>query len=130
MKIKYSKILALLFFVTMLCLQSCATLFTGTKETITFNSKPEGAKIQVNGIDKGTTPCTIVLKKNLQSPIITLQKNGYQARQFQLEQSFNIVSVLNFTNFLGWGIDLATGALKNYDTKFYDIQLDKTTEVP
>ena len=32
----------------LLSLTSCATIFTGTTDKITFNSKPEGAKVYYN----------------------------------------------------------------------------------
>ena len=38
---------------------------------------------------------------------------------------FNGVSILNLFGLLGWGIDAATGSLKKYDTKVYNITLDE-----
>ena len=35
----------------LLSLTSCATIFTGTTDKITFNSKPEGAKVYYKGYE-------------------------------------------------------------------------------
>ena len=39
-----------------LSLTSCATIFTGTSDAITFNSTPEGANAFEAGIEQCTTP--------------------------------------------------------------------------
>jgi hypothetical protein len=39
------------------------------------------------------------------------------------------VSILNFGNLLGWGIDIVTGAVFKYDRKAYDIELTKNNKV-
>ncbi|MDQ0594566.1 hypothetical protein QFZ37_002935 [Chryseobacterium ginsenosidimutans] len=44
---------------------SCATIITGTKDKITFNSTPEGAKVFHKGIEKCTTPCTAEISRSL-----------------------------------------------------------------
>ncbi len=111
-------------------LPSCATIFSGTKDSITINSKPEGAMVKINGIDKGTTPCTMIVKRESTAPVVTLEKEGYQIRSFQLEQSFNMVSILNLGNLLGWGIDLLTGAINKYDPKIYELKLDLPKKEP
>jgi hypothetical protein len=109
---------------TILFMTSCATLFTGTKQTVQINSKPSGAKVQVDGIDRGTTPTAVKLKKGNDGQIITLKADGYETKTFQPETNFNGVAILNLGNFLFWGIDAATGALWKYDPKFYEIELE------
>lgn len=106
-------------------LSSCATIFTGTSDSITFNSKPEGAKVFEAGIEKCTTPCTYKVSRSLSQKNIELKKDGYENKVFTLDSKFNAVSILNFFGVLGWGIDAATGSLKKYDTKAYNIELDQ-----
>jgi hypothetical protein len=118
------KISILLLVATFFVVTSCATLFTGTKQTIQINSQPPGAKVQVDGIDKGKTPLAVDLKKGNTGQTITLKADGYETKSFQPETTFNGVSALNLLNLLFWGIDAATGALWKYDPKFYDITLD------
>ena len=120
-----NKILALIV-ATALLSQSCATILTGTKDRIHFSSNPEGAKVQLNGIDKGETPVDVRVQRKLgDPPIVILKKEGYENRTFELEQSFNAVAVLNLFGILGWAIDLLSGAIMKYSPKFYEMELEK-----
>ncbi|MFP3832067.1 hypothetical protein [Chryseobacterium sp. SIMBA_028] len=42
---------------------SCATMFTGTQDPITFTSNPAGATVFHKGIEKCVTPCTTKIPK-------------------------------------------------------------------
>ena len=103
---------------------SCATLFTGTKQTVMFTTTPEKAKVEVNGIERCYTPCPVKLKKGSSGQIVTLSKEGYKAKTFETETTFNPVAAINLFSVLGWGIDLLSGAAWKYDPKFYQITLD------
>ena len=107
---------------------SCATLFTGTKSSVQINSKPSGAKIMVDGIDRGETPSSIKLKRGFSGQTVTLKKEGYETRSFEPVQTFQPVAVLNLFNILFWGIDAATGSIMKYDPKFYEIELEPKKE--
>jgi hypothetical protein len=122
-KIKHLQILMLV--IIPLMMSSCSTLFTGTKQTVQISSKPPGAKILVDGIDRGTTPSMVKLKKCADGQTITLKLDGYETKNFQPQTSFNAVSILNLFNVFFWGIDVVSGAVYKYDPKFYDIELDK-----
>jgi len=108
-----------------LSLTSCATILTGTSDAITFNSTPEGAKVYESGIEKCTTPCTYKVGRSLSEKTIEVKKEGYQNKVMALDSKFNAVSVINLFGILGWGIDAATGSIKKYDTKVYNISLDE-----
>lgn len=105
-------------------LTSCATIFTGTSDAITFNSSPEGAKVYEAGIEKCTTPCTYKVSRSLSEKHVELRKEGYENKIIGLDSKFNSVSILNLAGLLGWGIDAATGSIKKYDTKVYEVKLD------
>jgi hypothetical protein len=110
--------------ISTLSLTSCATILTGTSDKITFNSSPEGAKVLDAGIEKCTTPCTIKINRSLSEKTIELKKDGYQNKVIELDSKFNSISILNLFGILGWGIDAATGSIKKYDTKVYNIELE------
>ena len=60
---KMIKKLSILTMVGMLLLTtSCASIFTGAKRSVLFESDPSGAKVMVNGFEKGTTPVQIKVK--------------------------------------------------------------------
>lgn len=105
---------------------SCATIFTGTRDKITFNSTPEGAKVIHNGEEKCVTPCTTPISRSLSKQFVTIEKEGFDAQKVKLDKSFNAVTLLNilFGGAIGVGIDAATGSLTKYSTKKYDVELE------
>ncbi|UCA60045.1 PEGA domain-containing protein [Chryseobacterium rhizoplanae] len=115
-----------LLLVTALSTTSCATIFTGTRDKITFNSSPEGAKVIHNGEEKCTTPCTAPISRSLGKQFITVEKEGFDSQKIKLNKSFNAVTLLNilFGGAIGVGIDAATGSLTKYSTKKYDVELE------
>jgi len=108
-----------------LCFSGCASIFTGTTQSVQVNSVPNGANVSVGGIDRGLTPLPVVLKKGSSGECVTVTLQGYQQKTFQPQTAFNPVAILNLWGILGWGIDAATGALWKYDPTFYNIQLQK-----
>ncbi|GAB3037128.1 PEGA domain-containing protein [Spirosoma pulveris] len=114
--------------ISLLSLQSCATLFTGTKDTIHFESQPSGAKVQIQGLDVGRTPVDVPVTRSIAARTVTMNLDGYHPRTFDLTKEFNAVSVLNLFGILGWGIDVATGAVMKYDQKAYSMELEKKKE--
>ena len=118
------KILRLIFlFILIISFENCATIFTGSKTTLTINTDPEGAKIQINGINEGLTPVTVTMKKKINTNTISLTKEGYESKNIILERKINLISFLNLINVLGWGIDILTGAVYNFEPKNYTIKL-------
>ena len=106
-------------------LTSCATIFTGSSDDITFNSEPSGATILIDGLDQGTTPAIVSVKRpGLGETQVVLKMDGYEDKVFTLQSKFNAVSILNFAGIIGWGIDIATGAVKKYSPKGYNLELE------
>lgn len=108
-----------------LLFSSCATIFTGTKDRIQFNSNPSGATVLIDGIEVCKTPCSATVKRSLSDKDAEFKLDGYETRIITLDRKFNAVSIINLGGLLGWAIDAATGSLMKYDRKSYDIQLDK-----
>ena len=107
---------------------SCATLFTGTKDRITFNSTPDGATIYKDGVEQCKTPCTVRVKRSLNDTDVEYKLDGYETRLITLSKEFNVVSIINLGNLFGWGIDALSGAVMKYDNKVYDIKLSKNNK--
>lgn len=103
---------------------SCATLFTGTSDSIHFESNPSGAKIMIAGLDVGKTPATITIQRSFNEKLVTLKLAGYETRVFTLQREFNTVALLNMLGIVGWAIDAMTGSIYRYNPKAYDIELD------
>lgn len=118
------KILFLALTITFL-MSSCATILTGTRDTIRFDSNPKGAIVYLYGLEVCKTPCSTSVKRSISEKFAEIKLDGYETRVITLDRKFNAVSIINLTGILGWVIDAATGALMKYDRKGYDIKLDK-----
>ena len=108
-----------------LMLSSCATVFTGSKQTVQINSMPPAADIEVDGVKVGVTPMAVPLKKGFTGQTLSLKLDGYETKTFQPTTTFNPVAILNLFGLIGWAVDAATGAMMKYDPKVYDLQLEQ-----
>lgn len=102
----------------------CATLFTGSSDTVTVNSEPSGAKVYLNGMYMGLTPVSPSLKRDKDYAVI-LKKEGYQDTSANISRSFNLVSILNLGSILCWVVDLVTGAIHKFDTNGITVTMEK-----
>lgn len=101
---------------------SCASILTGSKRNVLFESEPSGAKIFVNGLEKGKTPTQI---KVAADDRIDFRLDDYRERVVVMDSKFNLVAILNGLSIIGWGIDALTGSLKRVDTKYVKVTLEK-----
>lgn len=110
--------------VLIIALNSCGTIFTGTKDRISFTTNPPGAMIYIDGVEQCKTPCSLKVKRSINDTELEFKLDGYETRLITLSTEFNPVSILNLGNLFGWAIDVLTGAVKRYDRKSYDITLE------
>jgi hypothetical protein len=75
-------------------LPSCATLFQPGPDLIHVSSEPSGAKVRLDGLPMGTTPCMVIAKRS-GGGLITISKAGYLSYQTRLRTSVNWTTFLN-----------------------------------
>lgn len=114
------KLLPLLTIV--LLFSSCASIFTGSKRSVLFESNPSGVKVYVNGFEKGVTPTQIKVKADDR---IDFRNEGFKDRVVVMDSKFNAVAILNGFSIIGWGIDALTGSLRRVDTEYIKVDLEK-----
>ena len=126
------KILFFLLITLILITTGCATLLTGSKDTIAFDSTPQGAIVYKDGQELCKTPCRMPIKRSINSSEIEFRLDGYETRFFTLDKELNFVSVLNLGNLFGWAVDAATGSVAKYSRKSYDLTMKSAalTNVP
>ena len=112
-----------IFLIALFLMTGCATIFTGTKDRIYFNSTPSGATIFKDGVEICTTPCNYRIKRSLSDTEVEFKLDGYETRLVTLDKELNLVSIINLGNLFGWGIDVLSGAVMKYDRKAYDLKL-------
>ena len=108
----------------LLLTSGCATIFTRSTDPISFSSRPEGAQVQIDGMNVGRTPVTIPVKRSLSTPQVRLSLDGYESQFVMLSNTFNEVAILNVFFWPGFIVDAATGSLMKYSIRHYDLELE------
>ena len=83
----------LLCIASALLASGCATLVTGTNDSVRLTSHPPGATIEIRG-QVTTTPATVVLSRSyLGGPAGRASLAGYLDRPIQIPRSFNMWAI-------------------------------------
>lgn len=105
-------------------LAGCATLFSGTSDTLTFESQPAGALVVIEGVDRGRTPLTTSVSRDIGGTDVMYRLDGYETRTFELGQEFNTTAIWGIFCFpLCPVVDVLTGAIMKYDPTTYSLEL-------
>ena len=112
-------------------LSSCALVFKGTKQDVSFRSEPQRAEVYVNGIRMGETPLTLRLVTK-QTYAIEFRREGYKPKSVQINNKVGagwvvLDIVLGLVPVV---IDAATGAWYSLDQKNIDAVLEKQQKKP
>lgn len=113
----------------LMLLDGCASIFTGTKDTLTFDTNVPGVRVSIDGEYKGETPLTVTMSRNfMNGPEFKakFEKAGYQTQEFPLKREFNTIAILDVTSIpTSGGIDLLTGSLMRFSPNDYHVQMLK-----
>ena len=100
---------------------NCASILTGSKRKVLFETEPSGAKVFVNGFEKGKTPIQLAVRAEDR---VDFRLDNYKEKVVVMDHKFNLVSILNGLSIIGWGVDALTGSLKRVDTKYMKVSLE------
>jgi len=94
--------------------QGCATLVSGSKQTIRFSSYPTQATVKINGIPYGKTPTKARLKRRGQQ-YIQIEMEGYKTYETTFTKRLNgwFWGNILIGGLIGMVIDAATGSMYN-----------------
>jgi len=105
----------------------CATMFTGTKDTLTFDANVPGVHLSIDGYPEGELPLTLDMSRNFfggKQFLARFEKPGYATQEFQLQREFNPVSILDISSPLtSGGLDVLTGSIMRFDRKQYHVEM-------
>jgi hypothetical protein len=90
--------------VTCLLLNSCASMFSGTKETIHVRSNLPNTVFYANEreLGRGSSATFTLSKKKLSSTTLRAEKKGYNTKTVPIETSFDAVCLLGIL--IDWGV--------------------------
>ncbi len=122
-----------------LTMTGCASIFSGSTQTLTFKSVPDAANITITNklgekIHTGSTPATVTLKRGhgYFKPAgyqVTFSKEGFQTKTVQVKATVNGWYIANiiFGGLIGFLIvDPATGAMYTLSPSDINTLLDAT----
>ena len=109
----------------LLLLSSCASILTGSKRSVLFESNPSGALVFINGLEQGKTPTTLRVEADDR---VDFRLDNYRERVVIMDSDFNLVAIINGFSLIGWGVDALTGSLKRVNTKYVKVSLEKSSD--
>ncbi len=96
-------------------LSSCASIIHGTRQNVSVNSIPSGAKVIVKGVEMAKTPAVIELKRNVKDIVLRFEKDGYEPVEVALNRKVDgwVAGNIIFGGLIGLAIDFIDGAAYN-----------------
>ena len=120
---------SLFIILTAAILSSCCTVFTASKQSITFMA-PNGTKIydvetnlKIAEVEKDNM-VTTKIKKKLSDKQLIARKDGYTPTPFILETEFNASTLWNILFWPGFFVDLGTGKMFKWDKTIINVELE------
>lgn len=109
-------------------LSSCATIISGSRQTVKISSEPSSATVYINEVEIGKTPIERSLKRNQEYNLV-IKLDGYQQYETLISKEFNAWYLGNilFGGIIGLIIDPITGALYKLSPEELNAQLDNGT---
>lgn len=101
-----------------LALCGCATITRGTTETLSIQSEPSGASVELSNGQTCTTPCSLEVKRKNEY-LVYLRKDGFEPAQLTVTPKVagsgaaGMTGNVLFGGIIGLGVDAATGASKS-----------------
>lgn len=116
-------VIALLVFLTV---SGCGAIMHGTKQDITVNSSPTGAKVMVAGEDR-TAPAVFNLKRK-NSYLVKINKEGYEGAEIMINHKLDWTA---WADLFIWGIipifyDLSSGAAWKLSPEEISVNLNRS----
>ncbi len=104
------------FFLSTILLAACGTIFSGSSQTITFDSNvKENIQIYADGaLVCSKTPCVVNIDRHSGPMTIIAKANGYEDSVMQNKTKINPASWGNLLSVYSWTTDFATSSMWKY----------------
>lgn len=116
---------------TLLLLPSCATIVSGGPVMVPVNSRPEGARVLLDGQAVGTTPTTVSFSRGCNG-LLTFQLTGYEEKCVDVDKTINpwLFGNILIGGLIGVVVDVVSGAAGKYPTTPVYVELYRTGGAP
>ena len=107
-------------------LSGCATIMTGTTQTISINTTPSNANVWVDGIYVGASPISVNMKRD-KSHIVRVELEGYQPCEMVLNKELNewVFGNIIFGHFIGLAVDAISGSIYKLTPEQANMRLEQ-----
>jgi hypothetical protein len=102
---------------SVLACPGCATMFAGGPDLVPVSSKPDKARVFLDGVAVGVTPCTIEIKRTSEG-VIRVEAPGYSPTTIDRDKVVNGWFFANVISpwLVGVPVDLVTSNQGKYST--------------
>lgn len=109
-----------------LLMSSCATIVSGSKQTVKFSSNPSRATVYIDEVVAGQTPFEIKLARKREHHVM-IKLDGYKTYETNLTQKFNawFLGNIAFGGLIGIIIDPITGAIYKLTPDEIHVEMEK-----
>ena len=122
------KTFMLLGVASLLFLSSCATIVSGSRQTVKFDSTPTNATVFIDETEVGKTPFETKLERKREYEL-EIRIGGYERYKSKLTKQFNAWYIGNivFGGIIGLVVDPITGAIYKLTPNEINAQLQQGT---
>ena len=103
----------------------CGTVIHGSKQTVSFETTPPGATVNLQNGTRFTTPHTEELRR-AEDYTVTIEKDGYESERITIRRDFNgLATILGNILWLlpGVVVDVLVGGAWTLDPENINVQL-------
>ncbi|MEC5395311.1 PEGA domain-containing protein [Bergeyella sp. RCAD1439] len=105
---------------------SCATIVSGSRQTVKFASTPSEATVFIDEVEVGKTPYETKLERKREYQVM-IKLDGYKSYETRITKKFNAWYLGNivFGGIIGLIVDPVTGAIYSLTPKELDAKLEQ-----
>jgi len=99
--------------VALVATTGCATIVSGSTQSVQIDSTPSNAVVKINNLEQGQTPVRVNLSRAQKVATVQIELPGFEPEEIQLTRSVNgwVWGNIVFGGLIGLVIDASNGAM-------------------
>ena len=106
-------VLASVVLATFVTASGCATIVTGSTQSVQIDSTPGNAVVKINNLEQGQTPVRVELSRSQKVATVQIELPGFEPENIELRRSVNgwVWGNILIGGLIGLVIDASSGAM-------------------